>query len=83
MYGLKITYAQEAILTIHSHIDRAVYITSDAVACLTTISSITGSVAANFKSKLFISNQYITITAISKHFCPGDVWCWFTICGTI
>jgi len=75
MYGLKKTYAQEAILTIYSHIDRVV-ITSDAVACIATISSITGSVAGKYK--LFTSKQLITITAISKHFCPGDVWCWLT-----
>ena len=80
MYGLEITYIQEAILTIYYHSDSVVHITSNAIACLATISSINKSVAR--KNKLITSKQYITITAISKHFCPGNVWCWFTICST-
>ena len=80
MYGLEMTYIQEAILTMHYHSDSVVHITSDAVACLATISSINSSVAR--KNKLITSKQYITTTAISKHCCPGDVWSWFTICST-
>lgn len=80
MYGLEMTYIQEAILTMYYHSDSVVHITSDAVACLATISSINSSVAR--KNKLITNKQYITITAISKHFCPGDVWHWKTICST-
>ena len=68
------------ILTINYHIDRVVHIISYAIGCLATVCSIIGSVVREIK--LFISKQYITISAISKHFRPRDVWGWFAICST-
>ena len=75
---LKVLYVLD-ILTICHHINCVVYITSYATACLAPICSIIGSVVG--KHKLFTSRQYMTISAISKDFCPGNVWCWFTICS--
>ena len=40
-------------------------------------------ISVGFKDKLIPSSQYTTVTAMSIHFGPGDVWCWFTICDTL
>ena len=68
------------ILTINPHIDCVVHIISYAIGCLATVCSIIGSVVGEIK--LFTSKQYITISAITKHFRPRDVWGWFAICST-
>lgn len=55
--------------------------TTDVIVSFTAISSGIVSVAADHIR--VPSKQQITVTSIIKHSCPGDSWCWVTICRTV
>ena len=76
-----VRFSLSPVLTVDGHTDCLIDGTTDAIVSLTAISS--SIVSAAFDHIRVPSKQQITVTPIIKHSCPGDIWCWVTICRTV